>query len=109
MPEFGIGVAQRTGATVLIRMNVVHAVAICKRRPRGGETAAASSGQGTGTSGGSDSSNQMASGDQMASASGGGYDDAVKRAEAALASGDEAACLAAVQEARGMQGSSASQ
>ena len=75
----------------------------------GGETAAASSGQGTGTSGGSDSSNQMASGDQMASASGGGYDDAVKRAEAALASGDEAACLAAVQEARGMQGSSASQ
>ncbi|MCE7027082.1 hypothetical protein [Jiella avicenniae] len=62
----------------------------------GDKTAAASSGQGTG----SDDSGSR----QMAAASGGGYDQAIQRAQSALDSGDEAACMAAVEEARAMQG-----
>ena len=62
----------------------------------GQQTAAASSGQGTG--------NDASGSSQMASASGDGYDQAIQRAHTAMEAGDETACLAAVEEARGMQG-----
>lgn len=54
---------------------------------------------------GQDAEAQQAGADTMAAADteAGGFQDAIERAEAALAAGDEAACMAAVEEAKGMQ------